>query len=134
MKTKELPDYLIVAAAGEFEAGLAVSLQFGMRKKGSISFIAFIFKSPITLTKAELHERLDQIRNLSLMGFADPSECFDGTIEVKILSEKEIHDAIKRYHGFAMAMQFPAEYLNHLEASLRINPKSDCLVACEMVY
>ena len=134
MKIEALPEYLIVAAAGEFEAGLAVGVQFGMRKKSAISFIAFIFKSPITLTKTELLERFDQIRKSSLMDFADSRECFDGTIEVKILSEKEIHDAIKHYHVCARAMQFPAEYLNHLKASLRINPKSDCLVACEMVY
>lgn len=131
MKTG-LPEYLIVAAAGEFGAGLAVSLQFGMRKTGPISFIAFIFKSPVTLAKIELLERFDQIRNLSPM--ADPRECFDGTIEVKILTKKEIHDAIKHYHVWMRSMKFPAEYLNHLEASLRINPKSDCLVACEMVY
>jgi hypothetical protein len=134
VNTEAFPEYLIVAAAGKFDPGLAVSLQFGIIKKSTISFITFIFKSPITLTRDDLIERFDQIRNLLPKDYPRPKEAFDGTIEVKILSVAEIHDALKHFHVHARTMSFPAYYLQNLEAALQINPKSDCLVACEKVY
>lgn len=133
MKITGIPEYLIVAAAGEFEPGLAVMLRFGMNKKKYFSYIAFIHKSPLTLTKTVLLDRFDRIRNLSLMDYADPREDFNGTVQVRTLTCAEIRKAIKHCRHHARSMALPAEHLRNLEAALRINPKSDCLVACEKV-
>jgi hypothetical protein len=134
MKKERLPDYLIVAAAGEYQAGLAVRLQFGMNQKNDFTYIAFIHDHPLTLTKATILERFDQIRNYSLLDYADPRSAFDGQIDVQVLTSAEIRAAIKHYHACAGAKMCPTGYLKSLEASLRINPKSDCLVACEKLY
>jgi hypothetical protein len=81
-----------------------------------------------------LFEKFDETRNLFLTDYADPREAFDGSIEVKTLSEREIRDAIRYYHAYANIMTFTIGYLKNLESALQINPKSDCLVACEKVY
>ena len=134
MSSEPIPNYLIVAAAGEFEPGLAVRIKFGMRRKKHFSFIAFIFESPITLTKAALLEKFDQIRNTFLTDYADPRGDFNGEIEVETLSRAKIHAAIKNCHDYGNEMSFPIGYLQSLEAALRINPESDCLVAYDKLY
>ena len=134
MKKVGLPDYVIVAAAGEFEAGLAVRLQFGMNQKRDFTCIAFLQDHPLTLTKATILERFDQVRKYSFLDYADPRNAFDGRIEVEVLTIAEIRAAIKNYHAYARVNICPAGYLKSLEASLQINPKSDCLVACEKLY
>jgi|SRR5579863_7084680 len=134
MSSEPIPNYLIVAAAGEFKPGFAVRLKFGMRRKKHFSFIAFIYESPITLTKAALLEKFDQIRNAFLMDYADPREDFNGKIEVENLSSAEIRAAIKNCRDYGIEMSFPVGYLQSLEAALRINPEIDCLVAFEKLY
>ena len=134
MKTEELPEYLIVAVAGKFKPCLAIRIKFGMRCHNDFSYIAFIYKSPITLTKTAQLERFDRIRNSLRTHYADPREAFDGEIEVEVLTSAEIKLAIKYYHDSASIVEFPPEYLANLETSLQVNSKSDCIVACEKVY
>jgi hypothetical protein len=134
MKPEGLPDYLIVAAAGEFQPGLAVRLQFGMKQKMDFTYIAFIEDGPLTLSKAMILERFDRIRKCSLSDYADPRSAFEGRIEAEVLTSTEIRAAIKHCHAYAGTKIYPPIYLKSLEASLRINPKSDCLVACEQLY
>ena len=129
-----MPEYLIVAAAGEYKPGLAVRLQFKMSKKNDFIFIAFIHKKPITFTKACLLYKFDQLRNLFATEYADPREAFNGHIEVEILTASEIRVAIKDYEDFAKAFNFYPKYLKNLKAALQLNPKSDCLVAFETLY
>jgi hypothetical protein len=134
MKKEGLPDYVIVAAAGEFQAGLAIRLHFGMNQKRDFTWIAFIRDHPLTLTKATILERFDQVRKCSLLDYVDPRSAFDGRIEVEVLTSAKIRAAIKYYHAHARVKIYPPGYLESLEASLQINPKSDCLVACEKLY
>jgi hypothetical protein len=134
MKTEALPEYLIVAAAGEFEPGLAVGLRFGMKQMNDFLCVVFIYERPVTLTKATLLEQFDQIWNLFPMDYADPRQAFDGEIDVHALTTEEIHAAIKEYHACVDVLSFPTRYLSCLEKALQINPKSDCLVACEKLY
>ena len=134
MKTEALPVYLIVAAAGEFQPGLAIRLTFEMRRKNNFSHIAFICKSPLTLTKTELLRIFDRVRNLFVVDYADPREAFTGKIEVEALTGSEINAAIKFYHDYAGVVEFPPEYLANLETALQINSICDCIVACEKLY
>ena len=134
MKKKELPGLLIIAAAGHFEPGLAIRGCFGMNAKSKFSYVTFIYGRPIVLARETLLERFDRARRLFPRKYADPRKAFNGQIEVETLSSTEIRDAIEHYHVYAKAMTFPAEYLRNLESALKINPKSDCLVACETVY
>jgi hypothetical protein len=78
MSSEPIPNYLIVAAAGEFKPGLAVRVKFGMRRKKHFSFIEFIYESPVTITKAVLLEKCDQIKNVFPTDYADPREDFNG--------------------------------------------------------
>lgn len=131
MHKEELPEHLIVAAAGEFEAGLAVRLWFEMKEKKSFSIIVFLLDEAVTLTKEDLLWEFDQIRSLFVMDYADPRELFTGKINADAMTEAQIMDAIAAYHHFSKVLQFPPEYLQNLEKALQINPKSDCLVAFE---
>lgn len=134
MKTQPIPKYVIVAAAGEFKPGLVVKIQFGMIQKNDFLYIDFIYRRPITLKKAMLIERFDQIRNLFPADYAEPEQAFNGNITVEVLTVAEIRSAIKHYRANAKSIKFPPGYLKGLEAALNINAKSDCLVACEKLY
>jgi hypothetical protein len=128
-----MPRYIFIAAAGEFESGLAIGLRFELKQKRSISFIVFMQFSPITFTGEYLFGELDRIGRLALMGATQPSEDFTGNIEAEALTEAEILGAIGNYHRYSASWNFPPNYLNDLEKALEINPKSNCIVGIECV-
>ena len=131
MRTKVVPKYIFIAAAGEFEFGLAIGLRFGIKRNKFISFIIFMQHSPMTLTGEYLFGELDRIGKLALMGATQPSEAFTGKIEAEALTEAEILGSIKDYHRYAESGNFPPDYLKNLERALSINSKSDCIVGIE---
>ena len=134
MQQEEIPKYLLVAAAGNFEPGLAVGLRFGMKSKNSFFLIFFIYDKALTLSQEELLNEFDQVRNLFVMDYADPRKAFDGNIECDALTAAEIRAAIKAYHQYANVLKFPPGYLQNLEKALEINPRSDCIVAFEKLH
>lgn len=71
---------------------------------------------------------------LALPGRHNLRKGFNGEIEVEALTAAEIHTAIENYHSCANIWQFPPDYFKNLERALEINPKSDCLVAFEILY
>lgn len=127
-RLREVPEYLIVAAAGVFAPGLAICLRFDVLRKHNLSYIVFIDQKPVILTKSMLLERFNKILNC-----ADLRKVFDGKIEVQTLTEAEIRVAIRQFHDNTEQAEFPTVYLQSLEKALDINPKSDCLVAFEKV-
>jgi hypothetical protein len=131
MRTKVIPKFIFIAAAGEFEFGLAIGLRFALKKKQSMTFIIFMQRSPMTFTGEYLFGELDRIGKLALMGATKPSENFTGKIEAEALTEAEIFGAIKDYHRYAGLWNFPPGYLKNLEKARSINPKSDCIVGIE---
>ncbi len=131
MRTKVVPKYIFIAAAGEFEFGLAIGLRFGIKRNKFISFIIFMQHSPMKFTGEYLFGELDRIGKLALMGSTQPSEDFTGKIEAEALTEAEILGAIGDYHRYAGSWNFPPDYLKNLEKALSINPKSDCIVGIE---
>ena len=134
MHQEEMPKYLLVAAAGEFEPGLAVGIRFGMKSKNGFFLIVFIYDKALTLSQEDLLTEFDQVRNVFVMDYADPRVAFDGNIQSDVLTETEIRAAIKAYHQYANVLKFSPGYLQNLEKALEINPRSDCIVAFDTLY
>ena len=134
MKAKLIPEHLLVAAAGEFEPGLAIGLRFSLKGGQSLFFIVFMYDKPLAFTRAQLLRTFDRIETLALPTPLNLREAFNGKIEVEALTEAEIHAAIENYDCCADVWQFPHDYLQSLKRALEINRKSNCLVAFETLY
>ena len=134
MKAKTIPQHLFVAAAGEFEPGLAIGIRFKLKGGESLFFIVFMYGKTLAFTREQLFRTLDRIETLALPARLNLRQEFNGEIEVEPLTEGEIHTAIANYRSCANSWQFPPDYLQCLERALAINPKSDCLVAFETLY
>ena len=124
----------MVAVAGEFEPGLAIGIRFKLKRGKSLFFIEFMYRKPLVFKREQLLRTFDRIEKLALPVRHDLCKAFSGVIEIEALTEAEIHIAIENYHSCADVWQFPHDYLKNLERALKINPKSNCLVAFEALY
>ena len=89
------PEKIIITAKGEFKAGLAICLKFGMNQKNDYHYITFVNgEGRVEIGESELLKTFDETRNLFLMDYKDPREHFTGRIEAHVLDKTEIAVAI----------------------------------------
>jgi hypothetical protein len=134
VKSKAVPEYLVVAVAGEFEPGLAIGIRFKLKGDQSLFFIVFMYAKPLIFTREQLLKKFDRVEALASPASLNLRQAFKGKIEVEILTETEIQTAIEDYHSCSKACQLPHNHLQNLQRALEINRKSDCLVAFETIY
>ena len=129
-----IPQKVIVTASGEFQPGVAVNLQFKASAKNDFNYIVFLNNEGRgEIQRSELLQDFDQARHFFVMDYNDPRIVFTGVIDARILSKKEVEDAIVAYNNFNPHWKYRPGYLDDLKRALFSNAKSRCAVNVEQV-
>lgn len=104
--------------------GIAVRLQFHMKRKNCFNYIVFSDSNGTAEVKSDkLLAVFDEERSAFLMDYENPREVFSGKITAKILSAKELESALAAYEVFRGKVSFPSDYAEHLKAALRLGDR-----------
>ena len=129
-----IPEKIIITAKGEFMAGLAVSLKFGMGRKNDYYYIVFLDgDGKAQVGKDELLRSFDQSRKIFGMDYCDAREFLTGQIEAHVLSKEEIEGAISGYNKFKRYAIYPPKYLDNLKTAPTINLGNSCVINVEQI-
>ncbi|SRR6266478_7259488 len=129
-----IPKKINVMAKGNYKSGLAVILRFQMKKKNDFYYTVFLDeRGEARVEENELLRSFDQDRNLFLMDYVDPRTMFNGQIEARILTRKEIETTIREHETYKLHVSYPPDYLAKLKAALRVNLECNCTLTVEQI-
>jgi hypothetical protein len=114
----ELPRRVFVRVDHPRAEGLAIQLKFSMNTKNPYYYLAFLGPDgSAVITREELLRDFHEQHSVALMDYVAPEGGFVGGITAKLLSTKQLLDAIRGYEMFRKYSKFPEGYEKNLKAA-----------------